>query len=351
MKKTIIILLLVFVLCLPTLAACDINRVYGVPTVEDKDDKNNSNVKDKTNTEIVEQTNDATNSITESIECDHPFSNMEMHEAKAPTCTEKGWDAYISCSKCGMSNCVEKAALGHDEIIHSAKQPDCENVGWSEYVTCSRCVYTTYAEINAIGHNYNASFVCEQCDMWYYQKYINVVSNNDGTCSINFDGCEAAEKLVIPSILPNGDVVTKIALKGSFAYINNDKTVEVVIPSSVEIIDEYTFAGWIALETIVIPNSVTEIGQGSFVNCSNLKSVELSDKLAVIPYEAFGGCSSLQTVIIPKSVIKLDTWAFIECPIETIYYMGSKEEWEVVDFNLGNEVFKNATIIYNYVPE
>ena len=75
------------------------------------------------------------------------------HEAKAPTCTEIGWDAYQTCSRCDYSTYVEKPALKHDLINHEAKAPTCTEIGWEAYEDCSRCDYTTYKEIPAMGHD------------------------------------------------------------------------------------------------------------------------------------------------------------------------------------------------------
>ncbi len=74
------------------------------------------------------------------------------HAAKAPTCTEIGWDAYQTCSRCDYSTYVEKSALGHALVNHAAKAPTCTEIGWSAYDTCSRCDYTTYNEKSALGH-------------------------------------------------------------------------------------------------------------------------------------------------------------------------------------------------------
>ena len=74
------------------------------------------------------------------------------HEAKAPTCTEIGWDTYQTCKNCAYTTYVEKAALGHDKESHEAKAPTCTAIGWDAYVTCSRCDYTTYNELAALGH-------------------------------------------------------------------------------------------------------------------------------------------------------------------------------------------------------
>ena len=59
------------------------------------------------------------------------------HEAKAPTCTEIGWDAYVTCTRCNYTTYAEKAALGHDEVSHEAKAPTCTEIGWAIYVTPS----------------------------------------------------------------------------------------------------------------------------------------------------------------------------------------------------------------------
>ena len=83
------------------------------------------------------------------------------HDSKAPTCTEIGWEAYVTCSRCDYTTYVEKAALGHDLTQHEAKAPTCTEIGWKAYDTCSRCDYTTYEEIAAHGHTYGESTVVE----------------------------------------------------------------------------------------------------------------------------------------------------------------------------------------------
>ena len=57
------------------------------------------------------------------------------HEAKAPTCTEVGWDAYEACSRCDYSTKVEKAALGHS-YTSVVTEPTCTTEGYTTY-TCS----------------------------------------------------------------------------------------------------------------------------------------------------------------------------------------------------------------------
>ena len=85
------------------------------------------------------------------------------HDAKAPTCTETGWEEYDTCSRCDYTTKVEIPALNHDLVRHDAKAPTCTEVGWEAYDTCSRCDYTTYQEIPALGHDYAEQVVKPTC--------------------------------------------------------------------------------------------------------------------------------------------------------------------------------------------
>ena len=95
--------------------------------------------------------------------------------AKAPTCTEKGWNAYETCSRCDYTTYVEQPALNHDLVQHAAKAPTCTEIGWNAYETCSRfgCNYTTRKERPALKH-----------DFVYYKA-------KDPTCTE--PGCDAYE--------------------------------------------------------------------------------------------------------------------------------------------------------------
>ena len=81
--------------------------------------------------------------------------DLEQHAAKAPTCTEIGWNAYDTCSRCDYTTYTELTALKHDLVRHEAKAATCTEIGWDAYDTCSRldCNYTTYQEIPALKHD------------------------------------------------------------------------------------------------------------------------------------------------------------------------------------------------------
>ena len=88
------------------------------------------------------------------------------HDAKAPTCTEIGWEEYDTCSRCDYTTKVELPALKHDLVHHDAKAPTCTEIGWDEYDACQRegCDYTTKVEIPAPGHDYTEKVVKPTCE-------------------------------------------------------------------------------------------------------------------------------------------------------------------------------------------
>ena len=110
--------------------------------------------------------------------------DLKQHAAKAPTCTEIGWDAYEACSRCDYTTRKELPALNHDLEQHAAKAPTCTEKGWNAYETCSRCDYTTYVELPAqhdlVQHaaqaatctekGWDAYETCSRCDYTTYAE-------------------------------------------------------------------------------------------------------------------------------------------------------------------------------------
>ena len=75
--------------------------------------------------------------------------DLKQHAAKAPTCTEKGWNAYETCSRCDYTTYTELTALNHALVQHEAQAPTCTEIGWNAYETCKNCNYTTRKELPA----------------------------------------------------------------------------------------------------------------------------------------------------------------------------------------------------------
>ena len=129
------------------------------------------------------------------------------HDAKAPTCTENGWEEYDTCSRCDYTTKVELLALKHDLVHHDAKAPTCTEIGWEEYDTCQRagCDYTTKVEIPAPGHDYTEKVVkptcekggytlhtCKKCNDSYKNHQTKTLLHWYGEWTSNGDGTHSA---------------------------------------------------------------------------------------------------------------------------------------------------------------
>lgn len=121
---------------------------------------------------------------------------------------------------------------------------------------------------------------------------------------LSFHGCTNLQSIVIP------DSVTEI---GEWTFAGCGSLQSIVIPDSVTEIGEWAFADCSGLQSIAIPDSVTKIGGDAFRGCSNLQSIVIPDSVTEIGYSAFSGCSSLQSIVIPDSVTKIGSDAFFGC--------------------------------------
>ena len=121
------------------------------------------------------------------------------HDAKAPTCTETGWDEYDTCSRCDYTTKVELPALKHKLVHHDAKAPTCTEIGWEEYDTCSRCDYTTKVELLALKHDLvHHDAKAPTCTEIGWNEY--------DACQR--EGCDYTTKVEIPS--PGHDYTEKV---------------------------------------------------------------------------------------------------------------------------------------------
>lgn len=113
-------------------------------------------------------------------------------------------------------------------------------------------------------------------------------------------------KLILP------DTITSI---GEKAFMNCMELVEVSLPRGVSELSDYIFAGCKNLKLFVSPDGITSIGKNAFDGCSNLVSVILSKNLKTIGDEAFVSCISLPNIFIPRSVTSIGVDAFYDCRI------------------------------------
>ena len=118
-----------------------------------------------------------------------------------------------------------------------------------------------------------------------------------------FDGNSTLKKIIAPANLE----------KTQKDWFSNTMATEFVFPGN----KLRVFGGAVyneKLKSIVLPNSVEELGDAPFSN-SNFESITLSSSLKVIPAEAFKGCRRLTKLVIPASVIEIKDNVFTGCSL------------------------------------
>ena len=327
--------------------------------------------------------------------------------AQPATCTEQGLE--LRFCQCGASQSQVINALGHDEVKHDAQAPTCTQIGWNEYITCSRCDYSTYQQIPATAHIF---------ENW---TVVNPATCTQNGLELGFCSCSATQTRVAPATgHTDGDWITDLeptctedgskhqvcavcneTLKTESIDATGHSYVETVVDATctsqgytlhtcsvcgdsykdnyIETNGEHNFQeseicayceqniADVAVETYnmsataddnvrgyVVPRSdgkydvyvkgtgamrdydhnsspfildyyhhyiinayiedvVTYIGINAFSGCSSLTSITIPNRVTSIGGSAFSGCSSLTSITIPDSVTSIGGSAFFGC--------------------------------------
>ena len=168
-------------------------------------------------------------------------------------------------------------------------------------------------------------------------NYSSVIVGNEVTSIGNF----AFSQSTIYSI----DLPSSINRIGEFAFFFCDNITSITIPSSVRFIGCNAFSNCKNLEHIgLFPGELT-IDYSAFSDCKSISNITIPDGVTNLQFNTFLGCEKLSVVVIPKSMEYIDWSAFQDAPIKTVYYKGSKSQWnDVMISDDGNETLLAATV-------
>ena len=110
-----------------------------------------------------------------------------------------------------------------------------------------------------------------------------------------------------------GDTAKDFIIRGGKLEKYNGSSPDVVIPNTVSVIGEKAFENCSALTSVVMPDSVVEIEKYAFSDCSRLEKIELSNSLTIIKDYAFNRCASLTDITIPNSAKEIGGHVFGGC--------------------------------------
>ena len=260
-----------------------------------------------------------TNGTTEIIEHNWVY----QYTLITSTCAEAGIDLY-SCEECSLARMVIIDALGHSWNTITT-HPTCQTGGF-DTKTCFTCGEVVICNETAIiDHQYpdqyesNNSFhwkKCNSCD--------NTIENTEHTLG-EHGICTVCDALIGDTV----GIIYDVSADGTYAevisYTGTSTRIKIAkeykgLP--VRTIYEKAFYNQDKITSVVIPDSVTSIGNFAFYSCGSLTSVTIPDSVTRIGYSAFFCCSSLTSVIIGDGVISIDNFAFYSCDSLTSVRIG-----------------------------
>ena len=197
----------------------------------------------------------------------------------------------------------------------------------------------------------------------------NAYYHSSGNCLIETEtatlvsGCKN-------SVIPTDGSVKAI---GNSAFMGSGIT-ELVMPDSVTSIGNCAFQDCTSLKSAVVSNgvkSISNIGFWIFYGCTALEKVTLGSNMPIIRFAMFQDCTSLKTIIIPQSVKYIWGDAFTGCSnlesvvilsdyenftiannafedcdkFSSIYYCGTEEQWNN-NVRVKDSVLENVTVYF-----
>ena len=131
----------------------------------------------------------------------------------------------------------------------------------------------------------------------------------DGTYAVSGGTTDALNQIVIPSH-HNGIPVTKIHDNGFLGFLNLQA---IYIPSTVTTVGKQAFMSCTALVEVALPSTLTEIQSSAFSSCSQLTSITIPSSTQTIGEFAFANNIAMKSIVIPQSVTSIGNYAFINC--------------------------------------
>ena len=141
-----------------------------------------------------------------------------------------------------------------------------------------------------------------------------------------FEGCQNIEEIVLPHTLSSigkgafrgCEGVTEVEIPASVTFLGDEAfsdcvslTSVALLSTSVTKVSNRLFKGCVSLESIILPDWITEIGIHSFESCKSLMDVVMSPYLTTIQWGAFSRCSSLSHIDFPESLTYIGAGAFV----------------------------------------
>ncbi len=145
------------------------------------------------------------------------------------------------------------------------------------------------------------------------------ISSIEDWCNIDFADNRSNPCRYAKNVFLNGTLLEELIIPSGiteikdYTFMNWQNFTSVTIPQGVTTIGYEAFSGCSGLTSVTIPQGVTTIESSAFSSCNNLTNIILPPTLRNIGYGAFSGCNSLKEIRVPSSVRTIGEYAFGGC--------------------------------------
>ncbi len=122
----------------------------------------------------------------------------------------------------------------------------------------------------------------------------------------------------------------EVAVLGGKVAVAAPDTAQVTIPDGVTRLADGVFMERSSLESVALPESLERIGEKCFIKCENLESISLNENLMVIDSYAFYGCTKLKAIQFPASIWMIGFYAFQGCTALNVAQFGSDSHLQIL---------------------
>ena len=199
-------------------------------------------------------------------------------------------------------------------------------VGFSIFDGCSDYTLTVGANFVSkdYGESYDGGYVFRSSLASLFKGYKAVIIKDGvtriGNCVFFGSGEFLLESVTIP------ETVTDI---GDYAFDCCGSLKSINIPNSVTTIGKGAFRGC-GFTNVTIPNRVTVIDDHTFWGCP-LTSIEIPNGVIKIGDAAFAECTSLESITIPETVTKIGNFVFQSTALTTVIFTGTVAQWYMIE--------------------